>query len=160
VRATRRFISLLAAAIFVAMIATPATAEPPFQVRITDPMTVLLPGEDFCGFDVQAEVEQKFKFIAFSGNRGTLWTAITVGKIKVVLTNLETGETLPVNIPGPGFIDADGNTIVGTGPWLVFVPGQLLFLVGHITFEPGPFGVQPTVVRGRSLDLCAALAPA
>jgi hypothetical protein len=46
----------------------------------------------------------------------------------------------------------------GTGPWLVFVPGQLLFLVVHITFEPEPFGEQPDVVRGRSLDLCDVLA--
>ena len=58
-----------------------------------------------------------------------------------------------MNIPGPGFIDADGNTLVGTGPWLVFVPGQLLFLVGHITFDPGPFGVQPAwYAGGRSIS--------
>ncbi len=119
---------------------------------------MVLAGSDFCGFDVQADVEQKFKFIAFSGNRGTLWTAMTVGKLNAVLTNLETDESITVIIPGPGFIDADGNTIVGTGPWLVFVPGQLLFLVGHIEFEPGPFGIQPAVVRGRSLDLCEVLA--
>jgi hypothetical protein len=42
---------------------------------------------------------------------------------------------------------------------VVFVPGQLLYLVGHITFEPGPFGVQPVVVSGQSLDLCEVLAP-
>jgi hypothetical protein len=144
----------------VALVATPspAFATRPFQVRISDPLSVLLPGSDFCGFDVQAEVEQKFKLIAFSGDRGTLWTALTVGKIKAVLTNVETQDSITVNIPGPGFIDANGNTIVGTGPWLVFVPGQLLYLVGHITFKPGPFGVQPDVVRGRSLDLCDVLA--
>jgi hypothetical protein len=155
----RRAVAALASATALLMLLAPsASAEAPFQEWISDPFTVVLPGSDFCGFDVQADVEQKFKFIAFSGNRGTLWTAMTVGKIKVVLTNLETGESLDVNIPGPGFIDADGNTITGTGPWLVFVPGQLLYLVGHITFEPGPFGVQPALVRGRSLDLCEALA--
>ena len=143
-----------------ALVATssPALANRPFQVRISEPMTVVLAGDDFCGFDVQADVEQKFKLITFSGHPGSLWTAMTVGKIKVVLTNLESDTSIPVNIPGPGFIDADGNTITGTGPWLVFVPGQLLYLVGHITFEPGPFGVQPDVVRGRSLDLCDVLA--
>jgi hypothetical protein len=155
----RRAVAALTCTAALLVILVPvASAEPPFQERISDPLSVLLPGSDFCGFDVQAEVEQKFKLIAFSGNRGTLWTAMTVGKIKAVLTNVETGESITVNIPGPGFIDADGNTIVGTGPWLVFVPGQLLFLVGHITFEPGPFGVQPDVVRGRSFDLCDALA--
>jgi hypothetical protein len=144
----------------VALVATssPAFADPPFQERISDPVTALLPGSDFCGFDVLAEVEQKFKFIAFSGNRGTWVSAKTVGKIKVVLTNLETGESLALSIPGPGFIDAEQGLLVGTGPWVVFVPGQLLYLVGRITFEPGPFGVQPAEVRGRSIDLCEVLA--
>ena len=154
----RTVAALTCTTVLLVLLAPAASAEPPFQERISDPLSVLLAGDDFCGFDVQAEVEQKFKLIQFSGNRGTLWTAMTVGKIKAELTNVETGESLNVNIPGPGFIDAQGNTIVGTGPWLVFVPGQLLFLVGHITFEPGPFGVQPAVVRGRSFNLCDALA--
>jgi hypothetical protein len=151
-----RLLLVLALAIVIAT-PTSAFADPPFQERISDPVSILLPGDDFCGFDVLAQVEQKFKFIAFAGNRGTLWTAMTVGKIKIVLTNVETGESLALSIPGPGFIDADGNTIVGTGPWVVFVPGQLLYLVGHITFEPGPFGVQPAEVRGRTIDLCDVL---
>ena len=154
----RAVAALSCTAALLLLVAPSASADPPFQELVSDPFTTVLPGSDFCGFDVQADVEQHFKIITFSGNRGTLWTALTVGKIKVVLTNLESGETLNVNIPGPGFIDADGNTITGTGPWLVFVPGQLLYLVGHITFEPGPFGVQPALVRGRSLDLCEALA--
>jgi hypothetical protein len=142
----------------VAISASPALAAQPFRERISDPLSVVLPGEDFCGFDVQAEVEQKFMFIAFSGRRGTLWTAMTVGKLKVVLTNVDTGESIALSIPGPGFIDADGNTIVGTGPWVVFVPAQILYLVGRITFEPGPFGVQPAVVRGTTTDICDVLA--
>jgi len=154
----RAVAALSCTAVLLLLVAPSASAEAPFQEWVSDPFTTVLPGSDFCGFDVQADVEQHFKIITFSGNRGTLWTALTVGKIKVVLTNLESGETLNVNIPGPGFIDADGNTITGTGPWLVFVPGQLLYLVGNITFEPGPFGVQPALVRGRSLDLCEALA--
>ena len=149
---------LLVLAVALVATASPAFANRPFQVRISDPLSVLLPGSDFCGFDVQAEVEQKFKLITFSGRRGTAWTAMTVGKIKAVLTNVESQDSITLNIPGPGFIDANGNTIVGTGPWLVFVPGQLLYLVGHITFKPGPFGVQPDVVRGRSLDICDVLA--
>jgi hypothetical protein len=149
---------LMVLAVALVATASPAFANRPFQVRISDPLSVLLPGSDFCGFDVQAEVEQKFKLITFSGRRGTAWTAMTVGKIKAELTNVETQDSITVNIPGPGFIDANGNTIVGTGPWLVFVPGQLLYLVGHITFKPGPFGVQPDVVRGRSLDICDVLA--
>ena len=140
------------------LLAPSASADPPFQVRISDPLSVPLPGSDFCGFDVQAEVEQKFKFIEFSGDRGTLWTAMTPASSRPCSRTWRPRNRIAVNIPGPGFIDANGNTIVGTGPWLVFVPGQLLYLVGHITFKPGPFGVQPDVVRGRSLDLCDVLA--
>jgi hypothetical protein len=153
----RRALAALTGTLLVLLIAPAATATAPVQIRVSDPASILLPGSDFCGFDVQAEVEQKFKVITFSGNRGTLWTGMTVGKIKAVLTNAETGESISLSIPGPGFLDATGTPIMGTGPWVVFVPGQLLYLVGRITFELGPFGVQPAQVRGRTIDLCEVL---
>jgi hypothetical protein len=136
----------------------PALAAPPIQERISDPVSFVLPGSDFCGFDVQVDAEQKFKVITFTGQRGTWWTTLTAGKLKAVLTNLDTEESIEISVPGPGFIDVDGNLMVGTGPWLIFVPGQVLYLIGHITFEPGPFGVQAASVRGRSIDLCDVLA--
>ena len=156
----RRAVRTVLVLAFAAVIATPsaAGADPPFQVRISDPASFVLPGDDFCGFDVQADIEQKFKLIAFSGDRGTFVTSMTVGKIKVVLTNLESGESISLSIPGPGFMDVDGNLVVGTGTWVVFVPGQLLYLSGRITFELGPFGVEPLEVRGREIDLCEVLA--
>jgi hypothetical protein len=156
----RRTVRTMIVMAIAAVIASPsaASADPPFQEVISDPVEVLLPGEDFCGFDVFAELEQKFKFIAFSGDRGTFITAMTVGKLKVVLTNVDTGESISLSIPGPGFFDVEGNLVVGTGTWVVFVPGALLYLSGHITFEPGPFGVEPVEVRGRQIDLCEVLA--
>jgi hypothetical protein len=154
----RAILMLVCAATFLTILAPSASADPPFQEVISDPAEVLLPGEDFCGFDVLAELEQKFKFIAFSGDRGTFITAMTVGKLKVVLTNLETAESISLSIPGPGFFDVNGDLVVGTGTWVVFVPGQLLYLSGRITFEPGPFGVEPVEVRGREIDLCEELA--
>ena len=79
----RRAVAALTCTVaLLAFVAPSASAAPPFQVRISDPLSVLLPGSDFCGFGVQAEVEQKFKLITFSGRRGTAWTAMTVGKIK------------------------------------------------------------------------------
>ena len=153
----RTVAALVCAAALLLLLAPAASAAKPFQVRISDPVSVVLPGTDFCGFDVQADVEQKFKFIEFSGDRGTWVTSKTVGKIRVVLTNLETDVSITLSIPGPGFMDVDGNLVTGTGPWLIFVPGQLLYLVGHITFEPGPFGVQASEVRGRIVDLCEVL---
>ena len=154
----RAVAALTCTAALLVFVAPSASADPPFQVRISDPFTTVLPGGDFCGFDVQADVEQKFKIITFSGDRGTLWTAHDRRQDQGGPDEpRDRGDARPEH-PRPGFPRRHGNPITGTGPWLVFVPGQLLFLVGHITFEPGPFGVQPSVVRGRSLDLCEALA--
>jgi hypothetical protein len=146
------------AAIALLLLAPPASAAKPFMVRISEPATLVLPAGDFCtDFDVRVDAEQNFKFIAFSGHRGTLWTGLTVGGLKAELTNLVTDESISITIPGPGFIDAAGNTITGTGPWLVFIPGEVLYLVGHITFAGTQPFVVPTEVRGRTVDLCEAL---
>jgi hypothetical protein len=158
-RSTRRFASLLVAAIFAAMVPGVAGAAPPFQERISDPVSFVLPAGEFCDdFDVQVDVEQKFKFIAFSGHRGTWISAITVGKLKVVLTNLDSEESVALSIPGPGFIDVEENLILGTGPWLIFIPGEILLVTGHITFTGTPPQVEPVEIRGNSVDLCDVLA--
>jgi hypothetical protein len=148
---------LLCSATLVLLLAPTAWAAKPIQTRISEPASFVLPGADFCGFDVRAEVEQKFKLIEFSRDRGRLVTARTVGKIKVVLTNLETGTSIRRSIPGPGFIDVDGNLVHGTGPWVIFIEGHIQYLVGHITFVPDPFGVRATEVRGRVVELCDLL---
>ncbi len=157
----RRAVAVLTCAAAILLVLAPtAHAEAPFQVRITDPASLVLPAGEFCDdFDVQVDVEQKFKFIAFSGDRGTWISAITVGKIKVVLTNLEDdGSSISLSIPGPGFIDVDGNLVQGTGPWLIFIPGEVLLVTGHITFTGTPPQVEPVEIRGRSVDLCEVLA--
>jgi hypothetical protein len=63
-----------------------------------------------------------------------------------------------LSIPGAGFIDVEGNLLVGTGPWLIFIPGEVLLVTGHITFTGTPPQVEPVEIRGRSVDLCEALA--
>jgi hypothetical protein len=155
----RRTVSALACATTLLVLLAPASsATAPIQTRISDPASILLPGEDFCGFDVEAEIEQKFKLIEFTGDRGTWVTAKTVGKITVVLTNADTDESIRLAIPGPGFIDVDGNLVTGTGPWVIFIEGHIQYLVGRITFAPDPFGVRATEVRGRVVELCDVLA--
>ena len=155
----RRPLAAFASAIVLVLFLAPAApATAPIQIRISEPATFVLSGSDFCGFDVQAEIEQKFKAITFTGDRGTWVTTLTVGKINVVLTNLDTGESIRLAIPGPGFIDVDGNLVTGTGPWVIFIEGHIQYLVGHITFAPDPFGVRAVEVRGRIVELCDVLA--
>lgn len=155
----RAVAALTCAAALLLIVAPSAWAAPPYQERISDPASLVLPAGEFCDdFDVQVDVEQKFKFIAFSGTRGTWISAMTVGKIKVVLTNLEGGDPIALSIPGPGFIDIEGNLLVGTGPWLIFIPGEVLLITGYITFTGTPPQVEPVEIRGRSVDLCEVLA--
>jgi hypothetical protein len=153
----RPMAAVLCATTFVLLLAPSAWAARPIQTRISQPATFVLPGADFCGFDVQADIEQRFKLIEFTRDRGTLITAITVGKIKVVLTNLETDASVSLSIPGPGFIDVDGRLVHGTGPWVIFIEGHIQYLVGRITFVPDPFGVRASQVRGRIVELCDVL---
>lgn len=156
----RRAIAALTCTTALLVILAPAaSAERPFQIRISDPVSFVLPGGAFCTFDVQVDIEQKFKVIEFAGDRGTWITALNVGKIKAVLTNLEEpGTTISISIPGPGFIDAAGLPVRGTGPWLIFVPGELLFIRGNIVFTGTPPMVEPVSVRGSTVDLCEVLA--
>jgi hypothetical protein len=128
------------------------------------------PTEDFviegaCEFDVLLHtVADESKAIIF-GER-----MIVTGKIKVRLTNVETGKTLDLNISGPGtftFDEEDGTTTIkGGGPWLVWLletdeGGPGIFLTrGHLTLVgDAEFNVLAFEVRGHVTDLCAALAP-
>jgi hypothetical protein len=155
----RRTISVLACTgVILLLLAPAATATKPFQIRISDPASLVLPAGDFCDFAVRVDVTQKFKVIEFAGDRGTWITGLNVGKIKAVLTKLSAPRTtMALSIPGPGFFDRDGNLVRGTGPWLIFVPGELLYIRGNITFGGVPPFVVPLTVRGSTLDLCEAL---
>jgi hypothetical protein len=137
------------------LLGPPASAEAPVQIRVTEPASFVLPGGEFCDFDVQVDIAQKFKVILFSGDRGTWITGLTVGKITAVLTSDDA--TINLSIPGPGLLDVEGNLVSGTGPWLIFVPGEVLFVVGHMDFEGTPPQVVPVNVRGRIVDLCEVL---
>jgi hypothetical protein len=134
-----------------------AVATAPVQIRISEPASFVLPGSDFCGFDVRVDLQQKFKAIFFAHRQGWGFTGLTAGKIKATFTNLESGGSTSISIPGPGFLDTSGLPIVGTGPWVIFVPGRILYLVGHIRFRPTSYGVDVASLRGRMLDLCTVL---
>jgi hypothetical protein len=99
--------------------------------------------------------------ISFNG-QPTGYSAFQRGHLTAIVTNLETGESLTVNISGPTFLDVAGSGLPtkGTGPWLIFEPiaqGGLRFIHGKISFEPVSYGVHAIVDAGREEDLCARL---
>jgi hypothetical protein len=102
-------------------------------------------------------------------NRGTTkifsdGSAMSTGTLKVEVTNLETGNTLALNISGPSRFSSDGTTLVGTGKWLFF--GEAGFFGrsgptleardGHFVIDL----VDVTLVSatGHTVELCPALA--
>jgi hypothetical protein len=63
----RRLIVAIATVTAFTMLPAPAAvATAPVQVRVSGPASFVLEGSDFCGFDVQVDVQQKFKLIGFS----------------------------------------------------------------------------------------------
>jgi hypothetical protein len=91
-------------------------------------------------------------------------SAMITGALKVDVTNVENGNTIALNISGPGRFTADGTTLIGTGRWLFFGeagsfgrPGPTLELsVGRFTIDltTGTFSSRNGTVR----ELCGALA--
>ena len=158
----RRTLSLLCALMVVVLIAGPAAADRPEHVRVTDPVTFVLPADDFCaGFDVEISYQQNYHVTIFGAETGWGFTAIAAGFLKTSATNLTSGETINLNIPGPGFLNDSGIPIVGTGTWLIFLPGDpgsIEYVVGDIEFVETEFGVDIGTVHGTRQDLCSTLA--
>jgi hypothetical protein len=122
--------------------------------------------EDVCSFDVLLEVTTNKEFITTFSNGRQLIT----GAFRVRVTNVESDESLDLNIPGPGALteNADGSlTLESHGPWLLWFfpgdlgpgsPGQLFVNNGNFvqTFQPGG-AVMIDKQTGTQTDICAAL---
>ena len=154
----RKAVTTLAALTLVAAVAVPAA----FAER---PVREPLPAEDFtlpasiCGFELQVEVLTNKEYILlFSDGRATV-----TGALSVRLTNLDDPtQSMVVNIPGPGFFDAEGG-LTAVGPWFFFFlpgelgegsPGMAVLTFGRARFDETGFHL----LAGRQVDLCEALA--
>ena len=91
------------------------------------------------------------------------------GQLTVEATNLETGTTVTLNVPGPGRFSADGSTMTATGPWLLFgeegdlgegSPPQVTYITGRFTFTVDENGqiTEVSDIQGQTRDICAELA--
>jgi|tagenome__1003787_1003787.scaffolds.fasta_scaffold20516999_2 hypothetical protein len=99
--------------------------------------------------------------ISFNG-QPTGYAAFQRGHITATVTNLDTNESIAVNISGPTNLDVTGSgaPTKGTGGWLLFEPiaqGGLRFIHGNISFQVVSYGVHGIVNGGTEQDLCARL---
>lgn len=126
-----------------------------------------------CSFDVGLEdLVNKEYITTFFDKEGNVAMQIVTGTLKTRVTNLSTGESLDLNISGPGrtVLAPDGTaTLTGTGRWLWIllpdftppgVPTGLFLISGQqvAVFDAAGNIVEFTVVGGQVVDLCAALA--
>ena len=133
------------------------------------PIRVQVPAADASGqfcedFPVLVHPTRNNEFATIFSSGAVLVT----GALRVEVTNLDTGETIELNIPGPGFFTPDGTTLIGTGPWLLFgeagflgegSPAGVTFISGRFVLTSDQQGnVTGFAARGHSEDICAVLA--
>lgn len=111
--------------------------------------------EGICDFAVLVEVRQRFHLILLVNRAGEVVGGHTTGYLVARLTNLDTDRTIRRVIPGPAFLNAEGELVRGTGPWafIFTVDGQVVNAWGHMEFEDGLV----VSIRGRTEPFCGAL---
>ena len=147
---------------------TAAADQPVRQPLPLDPFMI----SGVCDFDVAVDIlANKEVVTTFTDREGNVTEQLVTGVLKFRLTNIDTGESLDLNISGPGptVFAPDGSfTIFGQGRWLwpvpegisSNVPAGLFLIVGHHVVEFDATGnmTEFTVVGGQVVDVCAALA--
>jgi hypothetical protein len=127
--------------------------------------------EDICTFPVLVEPVLNKEFITtFYDKEGNITKQLITGHLVSRLTNLETNESLVVNISGPGKLTFEGDRtfLKGHGVWLLFFipeqlgvgdPGLFVIVKGSFLLTIGPNGTQTlSNVRGNVTDVCELLA--
>jgi hypothetical protein len=150
------------------LVPTVAAAPPVREDVPLEPLVL----EGICPFDVLIEpLTNRETLTTFFDQAGNPRLSLVTGALKVRLTNLSTGKTVDLNIPGPGRFIPQPNgalTQITEGPWLIFFPPdtfpgtpdpQLLFIRGRTVTQFDPEG-NPTLIslKGHVEDICAALA--
>jgi hypothetical protein len=156
--------SLLAGTVLVALaFAADATGTPPTRTPLPASDFVL---SDACPFDVGIHLTEQKEYATTFSNGSFLVT----GQFKVELTNVKTGKTVALNIPGSGryTVSEDGTlTINLSGPWLIFwttgqmgpgTPGGILYTTGRGVLTQTASGLFSFVHNtGTTTDVCALL---
>ncbi len=161
----RRRTSILARALVVGLlvagtVSSAAQAVPP--TRTTEPPFSIDNSSLFCGFPLRVETLQDGVTVkTFSDGRQTV-----SGSRKLRLTNLASGETQVLTDAGHLVTNPErtaeifsGRTALFLFPGEPFGPGAWLFVGRTVaTFaEPGGFLYSALEVKGKRVDLCAAL---
>ena len=159
-------------------LAAPASAADP-RTFLPSPEPLTLPelkrsGTGYCpGFDVLLTWTDFRQFVVRESTTNGTTTLQVAGSATATLTNTETGESITLNISGPGtiVINPDGSfSVDASGPNLFWTqqkfsfPGvpTIAYSTGRVTFAVAASGqtTSYTLAGGaRQTDICAVLAP-
>jgi hypothetical protein len=158
---------MLSVVLLATVLAGPASAKGP----IIEPLPAddfIIPAGGACSFPISVEFTVNGeKGITCLDDEGNFVRQIVTGALAYRLTNLSTGTSITLNIPGPGIVtpNLDGSvTITAHGPWVLFDPfGTHIYNAGRSifigTFDPdlGAFRIDIESQGAHSFDLCEAL---
>src|SRR3990170_2051611 len=140
--------SALVALILGMLLASPAGATPPTRETSSDTFDVPLDG--VCVFPLLAHIEQTVTLTTFFDRFGKQTGGIITGPIFVTFSSGDA--SIQLAIPGPSFLDADGNVVRGTGTWVTFTSdGGFVWAAGNIVFDE--FG-NASQIRGVEVSIC------
>jgi hypothetical protein len=153
---TRLLATVASVALAALVVATAASADKPIREPIFLEDIEL---EGLCTFPVLLEVTANKEYVTFFSD-GRIHVN---GKLFTRVTNLNTDESLDLNISGPAVISPDSERGHGRG-LLLLRPGEaggpgLVLTTGRVDIVRAANGfIENLTIRGRSVDICAALA--
>jgi hypothetical protein len=152
----RRSIVVFLAALLTVFAASSTLAAPP----VKEPLVIEdADFDNLCAFPVRIEITANKEYVKFFSDGRILVN----GKLFARITNLDTDQSMDVNISGPAHITLATERTMGRGILLLFPedatgPG-LLLLTGRVDVVRGEDGfITNYTVRGTSVNVCAALA--
>ena len=152
----RTMVSTSFAVVVVLALASPAIATPP-QITPGESFEAVIPFPDLCpGFELEATVRGKTHTITFVDASGDPVRQIAGGQLFVTWTRTDTGFSRTFTISGPGFYDAAGNPVRGTGRWTTPVAGTgWALVIGNLTIDGLEDGFALVVDHtGRATSIC------
>ena len=153
-RGLRRFqlgMALSSGLLLVMAVAGTAAAAKPDKAPAPSPDGIV---DETCGFPIEVRFPTNDQFaITFFDQAGNPTRVIVAGKLVATLTNMDTDESITVNISGPLHMNFVRGTNTSEGRWSVWPDGTLHIAAGRTDNVDGSF-------RGHVvMSVCDVLAP-
>lgn len=141
---------------------SPASAAAPERTPMEIPSPINFGAGEACSFPIRIDVLVNNEFVTvFSDESGNPTDLLITGRLVVQVTNVETGESVTLQISGPALATFEGDvaTVRMLGVGLTLPPPGLFDVTGIFEFTIDAEGnVQVVRMVGTSQDICQVLA--